>query len=279
MATPSRRRRLIIEESPSSFSSFFGEDSRSTCSSDDDDSYAGKQNYPFTDSLTGSMSQLRLSNDASTKKQVSKSRSCQRGGIGSLTFESGSEDSDSSMEAYVPTFKPQVSRPIVDSDASESEGDTLINVEDPDDDAPEDDTSTGKWSYNTDRGEFSIASTIETKMPRLTVPKALFNKLFDYQKDGVVWMAGLHNQRIGGLLGDDMGLGKTFQTLTLLGGLMRAKTIRNALVVAPLSVLRSWEREAHNVAKACAPDMRIQVVSSETAKPARLRRLQDAMQW
>jgi SNF2 family DNA or RNA helicase len=55
-------------------------------------------------------------------------------------------------------------------------------------------------------------------------------------------------------------------TLSLLGGLMRAKTIRKALVVAPVSVLRNWENEAHKIIKPCVCHARIQVITSETAK-------------
>ncbi len=41
---------------------------------------------------------------------------------------------------------------------------------------------------------------------------------------------------------DDMGLGKTMQTLAYLGSLMRARTISNAIVVCPKSVVQNWER-------------------------------------
>jgi SNF2 family DNA or RNA helicase len=302
MATPSRGRRLVIAESPSSESSFSTNDDGSILSSEDDENErsTGNVNSQFTNGLTASMSQVRLSDDAPTKNQPPRSRACARGGINSLSFDSESEESDSSIESYVPTFKPKA-RPIVvaDADATDSGDDESIDVEysDPRNSDDEDsfrsakqdfsscsgdeneDNPDAKWSYDRAREELSVASTADIKMPKLTVPKKLFKKLFDYQKDGVVWMAGLHHGRIGGLLGDDMGLGKTFQTLTLLGGLMRAKTIRNALVVAPLSVLRSWEREANAIAKACVPHIRIQVVSSDISKAARSKRLQDALEW
>jgi DNA excision repair protein ERCC-6 len=116
-------------------------------------------------------------------------------------------------------------------------------------------------------------------MPNLVIPSKLFMTLFDYQKEGVAWMAGLHHGGVGGLLGDDMGLGKTYQVLAFLGGMMKAQTIRNCLVVAPVSVLRSWEREANKVAKACVPHLRIQVVSSAISKHVRFRRLQEAQEW
>ena len=76
-----------------------------------------------------------------------------------------------------------------------------------------------------------------------------------------------------------MGMGKTYQTLTLLGGLIRTKTIKNALIVAPKSLLRSWEREARDVVKQCAPHVRIQVVSADTAKRTRTKRVEEALFW
>jgi len=75
-------------------------------------------------------------------------------------------------------------------------------------------------------------------------------------------------------------MGKTFQSLTLLGGLMRARTIRNALVVAPLSVLQSWEKEALRVLKrSCVPKITILVLSSDMAKARRQMLLQQAFSW
>ena len=35
--------------------------------------------------------------------------------------------------------------------------------------------------------------------------RELAEKLYPHQKEGVLWMAGLHKKRKGGILGDDMG--------------------------------------------------------------------------
>lgn len=78
---------------------------------------------------------------------------------------------------------------------------------------------------------------------------------------------------------DDMGMGKTYQTLTLLGGLFRAKTIRNALVLAPLSVLESWEYEAREVFTICSPNVHIQVIHGDVSRGARYRHLHEALTW
>jgi SNF2 family DNA or RNA helicase len=67
-------------------------------------------------------------------------------------------------------------------------------------------------------------------------------------------------------------------TLTYLGGLMRAGTIRSALVLAPLSVLRAWENEAHKVLTLCMPTVQIQVLSSSMSAHKRRWALEEALE-
>lgn len=216
--------------------------------------------------------------------------------LDSLNFDSDSSDSrsdsdsDSSFEIPPPAFPSRKTDKFKD--------DNCIQATPSDDDDDEDSfqsakeelscssddndgelDETGRWKHDKIRKEVSLFSSSEFKMPKLVIPTKLFKTLFDYQKVGVAWMAGLHHGKIGGLLGDDMGLGKTYQVCAFLGGMMKAQTIRNALVVAPVSVLRSWEREANKVAKACVPNLRIQVVSSALSKSVRTRRLQEAQEW
>jgi SNF2 family DNA or RNA helicase len=114
------------------------------------------------------------------------------------------------------------------------------------------------------------------QFPDFRIPRSLYQKLFAHQVEGVSWMASLYH-RGGGLLGDDMGMGKTFTTLTCLGGLMNAGTICNALVVAPKSVLRSWEREASKVLLACVPIAMVQVMSADHSPLQRKRILAEAL--
>ena len=57
------------------------------------------------------------------------------------------------------------------------------------------------------------------------------------------WLYERFEARSGGILGDDMGLGKTFQTTTLLAGLFLKNKIQRVLILCPVSVLNSWERE------------------------------------
>jgi hypothetical protein len=63
------------------------------------------------------------------------------------------------------------------------------------------------WDRSTNEVYLSPEKTTNgTEWPDLRVPVGLFKRLYDYQKDGVQWMATLHLNRIGGCLGDDMGM-------------------------------------------------------------------------
>ncbi|XP_021364793.1 DNA excision repair protein ERCC-6-like [Mizuhopecten yessoensis] len=71
----------------------------------------------------------------------------------------------------------------------------------------------------------------------------LYNKLYDHQKAGVLWMWGLHKKRKGGILGDDMGLGKTIQVIAFLSGLFDMNKVHAVLIVMPVSLITNWEKE------------------------------------
>eukprot|EP00934_Nitzschia_sp_Nitz4_P000501 Nitzschia sp. Nitz4//scaffold174_size87051//2661//6007//NITZ4_005097-RA/size87051-augustus-gene-0.66-mRNA-1//-1//CDS//3329538836//501//frame0 len=189
----------------------------------------------------------------------------------SVFLDSSDEEDDDVIQVLSPTFqRKHTPTPQKASSATKK----------PEDNEYDDDGSQKldyRWKKNATRTEYTIVAKTGTTMPDCRVPNQLFKSLYDHQKEGVAWMAGLYNQGIGGLLGDDMGMGKTYQTLTLLGGLMRARTIKNALVVAPLSVLRSWEREAHKVLAQCLTSVNIQVIGSDTGKGTRQNRLYQAM--
>jgi DNA excision repair protein ERCC-6-like len=73
------------------------------------------------------------------------------------------------------------------------------------------------------------------------------------------------------------GSGKTYMTLTYLFSLMRCKTIRNALIVVPLSVLRSWEREASKVKRLGNSTCTVTVLTSNVSGRERI--LAQALSW
>ena len=116
--------------------------------------------------------------------------------------------------------------------------------------------------------------------PKIYLPTTLFKKMYEHQRIGVEWASSLHVNGIGGILGDDMGLGKTLQTLSLLGGLMLSKTIRNALVVCPKSLLLNWEREARDILENhCSMRVNIIVLDSNIRQEKRERILKDSLRW
>jgi len=82
----------------------------------------------------------------------------------------------------------------------------------------------------------------------LEIPNGLKSHLKNHQKIGVSWMQESWALGYPGvLLADDMGLGKTFQTLAFLAWLKERNQINNKqpiLVVAPISLLGNWEKEA-----------------------------------
>lgn len=281
-STPHRRRRLVIVDSPNSESSFGGSVTTSTQSFDHDaDETHIMAPCNEVGNLVSSMNNVTVSENNSS--ETSRRRKCKRGGISCLDFES--DDSDSSIEIiFTPVFKPK-STPIVLLDDSfyESSSDDSIqiiaasNTSKPRGKANLDGNKTA-WTRSGDM--YVLTSTPKTNnMPNLRIPSSLYDQLFDHQRSGVAWMAGLHTQKIGGLLGDDMGMGKTYMALTLVGGLMAAHSIRNALIVAPLSVLRSWETEAGKVVRQCLPKVNVEVVSSDIGKPTRCKRLRAALEW
>ena len=84
----------------------------------------------------------------------------------------------------------------------------------------------GCWSLNNDTGDLYLSSSVDNdekvesnekkkknkaKRPKIRLPLALYNKLYQHQRIGCQWMASLHHNDIkGGILADDMGLGESF---------------------------------------------------------------------
>ncbi|WP_311222258.1 MULTISPECIES: DEAD/DEAH box helicase [unclassified Acidovorax] len=83
------------------------------------------------------------------------------------------------------------------------------------------------------------------QLPEAPVPQSLVAELRPYQRHGLSWLQFLRAQGLGGILADDMGLGKTLQTLAhVLAEQEAGRLDRPALVIAPVSLLGNWQREA-----------------------------------
>lgn len=95
-----------------------------------------------------------------------------------------------------------------------------------------------------------------TGVPPAELPTGLHAELRPYQKAGFDWLAFLWSHRLGGILADDMGLGKTLQLLTLILHARESGETRPFLVIAPTSVLSTWQDEAARF----APSLRVQII-------------------
>ncbi len=94
------------------------------------------------------------------------------------------------------------------------------------------------------------------QLPAVPVPAGLRATLRPYQHHGLQWLQFLRAQGLAGILADDMGLGKTLQTLAhLLAEQEAGRLDRPCLVVAPVSLLGNWQREAARF----APTLRTRV--------------------
>jgi SNF2 family DNA or RNA helicase len=89
------------------------------------------------------------------------------------------------------------------------------------------------------------------EIPLIAPPENLKAILRPYQQVGLSWLSFLHRHSLSGILADDMGLGKTVQALSLLQKVKNEEGKKPSLVVAPTSVLATWEREVERF----APDL------------------------
>ncbi|NMO56612.1 DEAD/DEAH box helicase [Actinoplanes sp. TBRC 11911] len=116
-------------------------------------------------------------------------------------------------------------------------------------------TSTGGEGWLADL----LAGESEQRLELLDSPAGFRGELRAYQRRGFSWLAFMDGLGLGACLADDMGLGKTVQLLALL----LHRRDGPALLIAPLSVLGNWQREAARF----APSLRVAVLHG-TERPA-----------
>ena len=86
-------------------------------------------------------------------------------------------------------------------------------------------------------------------LPAVTLPSDLQATLRPYQQQGVDWLQFLRKHGLSGILADEMGLGKTLQTLVHILVEKEAGRLNfPALVIAPVSLMGIWRREAQRFA-------------------------------
>ncbi|MBU0749617.1 MAG: DEAD/DEAH box helicase [Gammaproteobacteria bacterium] len=82
-------------------------------------------------------------------------------------------------------------------------------------------------------------------LPQVPLPDSVRATLRPYQQQGLNWLQFLRAHGLAGVLADDMGLGKTLQTLAHIQVEKDAGRLTHpALVIAPVSLMGNWEREA-----------------------------------
>lgn len=75
-------------------------------------------------------------------------------------------------------------------------------------------------------------------------PPQLRGTLREYQKRGVAWLQFLEKLGLHGCLADDMGLGKTLEVIArLINEKALTETVLPTLIIAPTSVIGSWQKE------------------------------------
>lgn len=94
----------------------------------------------------------------------------------------------------------------------------------------------GGFKFNSEEKEYVLENFF-------SLPAKIYERLFEHQKTGVIWLYNLYRNKKGGVLGDDMGLGKTVQVATLCKGLFESEQISRVLIVVPATLKIYWESE------------------------------------
>eukprot|EP01083_Nonionella_stella_P066887 176505_1 len=91
--------------------------------------------------------------------------------------------------------------------------------------------------------EDSKKNTFDYDTFEYTLPCEIYDKLYEYQRECLVWFYTVFKSKNGGILGDDMGLGKTVQMSAYLHGAFYSELIRCVMLIVPVSVISHWVKE------------------------------------
>ncbi|XP_033628279.1 DNA excision repair protein ERCC-6-like [Asterias rubens] len=75
------------------------------------------------------------------------------------------------------------------------------------------------------------------------IRNTLYEKLYSYQREALMWFWRLHRKNKGGILGDDMGLGKTIQMVSFMRELFETDQVKTVLLVQPVTLIFNWKKE------------------------------------
>ena len=86
---------------------------------------------------------------------------------------------------------------------------------------------------------------LQARLGATETPESFDGELRPYQSLGLAWLGYLEDLGFGACLADDMGLGKTIQVLARMASERdEGSDVGTTLVVAPVSVVGNWRREA-----------------------------------
>jgi SNF2 family DNA or RNA helicase len=159
---------------------------------------------PCTASSVGARPIISMSvSAANAMNETSKTK--RRTSIDSLL-----SDSSSSIEGYLKTLK-------ISEDRVAAQVPATFNMPDSSDDEEDVEDPISAWVRESHSKDYILSSKKRplSKWPDLRLPRTLYRQLFDFQRHGVQWMAGLHTEGIGGILGDDMGVSRRYATCLL----------------------------------------------------------------
>ncbi|MDN5750185.1 MAG: DEAD/DEAH box helicase, partial [Pseudonocardia sp.] len=98
-----------------------------------------------------------------------------------------------------------------------------------------------------------LAGEVDATLTPLPPIPGFTAELRPYQQRGVAWLAFLARLGLGACLADDMGLGKTVQLLALEAHERRDQSTGPTLLLCPMSLVGTWQREAARF----APGLRV----------------------